>query len=281
MISAVVPFLSLAFAGFIQIQSNQSWNLSKDGLFAGTYELENHGDEVALRTHIEIQAGRWAWKSLEYELRPGQKQTIAVAQSIPLGDLQCSLLPSCREFPLVGRIPIKIIRHYQDANGYSFSAPDLAIVGDGELPLPFEIQLNLTREADLFSLRYSLRNLTDQTLQLFPNLILPEEVENTSVFAPIELRAHRQLEGRFFFSNVRALPGSQYAATLILQWQEQGVRQVLVKTNSFLIEENLAVLSRDSRWNWVVGIGIFFLGWLLIGFFVLWPLARAKKQISH
>jgi hypothetical protein len=268
-------FPSPSDARFIRILSDAQLEARAEAesvtLF-GTYELENQGDETARDVFLAFELGTWAFTTEKRSLSPGVKHSGQINESFPLARLRCGTgdadLCAEQELPLKGAFPLRIMRHYQDGNGYPFSAVAVQPLKIGQLTeeqqyttgvvglRPVVVMKGTSGEA--FSGTVEVRNLRDAPQTVSVALVLPSEFINMTEPFQLQIPPRGTASGPFQFGNDAGLTGSAYEVVTVLQWAEGGVRH----TSS---ARQMVTVQKSSRAPYFIGVLVVALGvWLLV-----------------
>lgn len=99
-----------------------------DGVvLSGKYSITNLGDETARQVYPRFEMGGWQWAGDPRDMPPRAVQSWPFNSRISFAQISCPQNPRCAglALPSMGFLPLLVMRHYQDLNGYSFSAPEV------------------------------------------------------------------------------------------------------------------------------------------------------------
>jgi hypothetical protein len=259
--------LTCSQAGFLRIVGEPTLALvpSGDGLkLFGEYEIQNQGDETARDVFPEFNIDQFTWSGEPQAIEAGGKVTWKVSQKI---------LKSALELPLRGKFALAIYHHYADLNGYPFVIPSVQMINVGvvdEVVRPDVEMKIVSKGAGQYSANLKIRNPSAQKIKIWPQYLLPREMELRSPAVPLEVAAQAVLETSFLFQNQRGLPGSSYQAFSVLQWVENGRRQAVQATAYFKIGRQNKPQNGWSAESIFWGVLIWLLGAGLIAMWVFW-----------
>ncbi len=266
------------FAGTLTIEglSKIEFNLEGDQLkITGSYEISNKGDEVAQNVFPLFEIGSWKWAGEGRTIDHGKAEVWLINESFAASRLGCVAGQQCTEKSKVSRgyIAVRVLRMYEDSNGHPFSAPDVlrTFIGDinGEdraaLRAPKLSQaLDCKGDGQKFKCKALLKSNVTAPLEVTVVLHTTREVEVNAPIQNVTIAAGNKSELEFELSNTNGLAGSTYPALAIAEWSEGDLRNSLLASELFAIEE-----PQHSPFYLVAGGAAFVLVMGLLYWFVL------------
>ncbi len=243
-------FLSNAYSSFIQIVGKGNFsnkNFRSHILLEGEYSMTNNGDSEAQDVFFKISLGGYSYAGDSVNLKPKESHTWKIKLKIDKSFLICKNDPSCSDLklPSLGAFPLKVTKFYKDMANYQFSAPEIfrliigkvdninlsslkapevnakvTVKGDGQ-----EFVLDILVLSKVKDIKYYVSFFTSQELKVSRDIFLfnPDTSKNSSL-------------NTVKISNFSGLSNSKYPVYSIIQWEENGLRNFIVRAQSISIE---------------------------------------------
>jgi len=250
LVFVIAGFAVPAFAARLTIVGTSDLRISLEDervILAGTYSTLNKGDETVTQVFPVIQLGQWSWAGEPQNIDIGGQASWTIQEEFPQGMLACGDKAPCAEkdLPSVGLFPLFTTLHYQDLNGYAFSAPKLETVLLGGVTgvdlvnarSPFlQARFDLSGDGSKFRGHLEVLNLHDKPKEIVVTYFTSRELHASPKSELLELAPNAAQNTSTTLTNFSALPGSTYPVFAVLQWNENGVRNTVSAFATVLIE---------------------------------------------
>ncbi len=233
--------VDVAYAGTLTMIGSGGLEATREGpqiRIKGVYAIENRGDETAKEVFPQFRVGHWAWSGTPRAIDAGKKTEWSVDEVFDESKLQCEETEPCAslQLPLNGAFPLLVLRHYQDLNGYRFSAPDVQrlLIGNltGEqldrIQAP-ALQTTMRTSGDGQKYRGTMEtlNLGMKPIRASVSAHTTRELVTASLPPFVDIPPQARTNVEIQWENFSGLEGSGYATFAILQWNDDGVRNFL------------------------------------------------------
>jgi hypothetical protein len=208
----------------------------------------NKGDEPAHQVRLEIFAMSKAFVS-------------TTATQLAVDQTHSDTLSLGKIFPLIGRYPVFVKTHYQDANGYQFSAI-LGGLHDYGQGLPSDLKIK-GHAVDMpvdgkTRMRFTLFNNGKVSHDVELSLHVPDEIVVTDDSRTLSLGAKEEKDVTFAIKNFSALENSSYAVFLAGGYSDSGKYHGALGSNLVHIKEVQSFFSVFSpKWVIVAMVALF------------------------
>ena len=232
----IVLLVPIASASYITMQITVEE--TADG---NTINITNLGDEAAYRVQIisKVLDGKYE-SDIKDTLAPNESYS-AIAE-VNLSD------------KIPGNYPLLTTIHYQDANGYLFSALHASLVENKEEPTRSEIVLQFDglQIRDKAKIKVAVKNFGEDSKELELFLFMSDEFIVSDNIRKINIGSKKSEEAVFEVENFGARPESTYAFFAIAEYDKDGRHHttitpgrihVLKKSTLFDIKIILAALA--------------------------------------
>jgi len=255
-------FSEVAWAGYLTINGTPKIEANVSGqniILKGSYEIENSGDETAANVFPALTLGAWVWAGEPKSVKAGESETWTLDFTIPMEKLKCSEDRACAglDLPLSGRFPLYVRRHYEDQNGYRFSAAQVHGLQLGELSseqltalrLPtLDGALSCRGDGQSFRCKLDFQNSGLEARKVAAGAFSARELQILDPTATlVEVGANAAGQAAFELRNVSGLLGSSYAVFAVMQWDEGGVR------NYASVSGLVSIANRSYGWLFLAG----------------------------
>jgi hypothetical protein len=232
----------------------ETYNTQEGVRIRGLIELKNEGNEPAIEVQPELELGLWNWRGEpKGRLLPQETAVWEFDEPLPEYQFKCSPEEPCSKLklPNIGLFHVLVTRHYQDENYFQFSSPGVALVGIGEYDKAklsrrasrrFSIESQVREQKQEFRAEISLTNLGAEPLEALLTYHTSEELLLPEKSKVISLPGHETARVAFSLHNRSALPGSAYAVFILLEWNEEGLRNQLAFPSRFKIPVDVSAL---------------------------------------
>lgn len=266
--SFLLVYAAAAHAGSLTINgsSDLHFSVENDQLkIDGSYSIENKGDETAKEVFPSLELGHWSWAGDPKQLDQSKKETWIINTTIPLTELNCTAKDLCAglKLPLSGALPLLVRRHYQDLNGYRFSAADIELIEIGDIPgearaairtPDLDGKLSFDGDGQEFVGTVEFINASAEPRKVALGVHTSRELKVTGPAQVVEIPGNGTKKTRIVLENFRGIAGSSYAVFAIAQWEENGVRYSQKFSSAVRLETR-----RHGGDYLLVGIGVAFL----------------------
>ena len=208
----------------------------------------NNGDEPAHQVYLEIQA-------------MGQTFLGTTTARLDVDKAHTDIFSLGKIFPLKGRYPVFAKTHYQDANGYQFSAL-LGGLHDYGQGVPTDMKIK-GHEADLSvdgktRIQFTLFNSGTSSHDIELSLHVPDEIVLTDGIKALTLGAKEEKDVTFFLKNFSALENSSYAVFLAAGYRDSDMYYGALSSTIVHIKAAQSLFSVFSpKWVIVAMVGLF------------------------
>lgn len=241
---------SVAHAGYLTINGIPNVTATQEGdnvRLKGTYDIENKGDETARNVYPSFQLGSWSWAGAPKNLDPNKRESWSVDEVFPLQQLSCASDSTCagESLPSTGAFPMYVHRHYEDLNGYKFSAADITITTIGELSgnalaaarnPAFQARLNISGSGNDYSGTLEVKNSSPSQKRISVAFYSTNELNIHTKPQVMEIAPQGIGKTNFSSENFSGLAGSTYPVFAVLQWEDYGVRSSLAVPHAVTIQ---------------------------------------------
>jgi len=214
-ISAIAAMVLLVYtsvlASHITMATDYSVSDAADGLTLRT-TTRNQGDETAYEVRVEARIGDRNFTGPSFS-RLDVNETTSADFSVH------------DALHLPGRYPVLVKVHYQDANGYPFTASSVGFY-DFQHPAISRVRI---RAADAGipsngggSIRFSIRNNDSVKRDLMLTLQLPDELATLKYRDRLSIGPKQSRSLQYPVDNFSALENSGYAVTLVAEYDDGG-----------------------------------------------------------
>jgi hypothetical protein len=247
---------TLARGGTIRITTQAVARVEGDLLHLAV-QVANQGSSEAYQVRAEAEALGERFRSQDQvTLNPGGSRGFLFQKTIH------------RE--LKGTYPLKVLVHFQDANGYPFSAltcTTFSVQGKGEAGMPVTAAPLTLQDHGI--VQFEVHNTSTHTRRVETTLQLPNEFSSRESGSFFSLGPGEKRTLSFPIRNLSALYGAAYPVFLVQEYESGGVHSSSVSTAlvSIVKEGNWF---RRTRWYWAGG-AVFLIGLLVA---LSWRVAR-------
>lgn len=222
-------YAPVALAGYLTIGGSSNLTASLNGstvLLRGTYTITNTGDEQAHRVFPSFQLGTFTYSGEPKSVGVNGEERWEIKADIDLKNIAGG---ETSPNAVKGMYPLLIRRHYEDANGAKFSAPDVELLPLGNLT---EQELGTVRtprltplvscdgNGETFTCKLEILNTGDDSYKVHTFYHTTMEIQGVTPPGDIEVPARDQASWSFDLKNFSGLPGSSYGVFAILEWQD-------------------------------------------------------------
>lgn len=248
------------FAGTLTIEGypNISAATEAGGIrLSGKYEIENKGDETANAVAPQLEIGSFIWEGDPRVLPQNKRETWQIDALIDPAKLQCTGADRCAGLPLpsAGNFPLLITRHYQDVNGYRFSAADvrnivLGMPPDSKQQVPIlnpaiDGKLGVEGDGTSFTFKANLLNSSTQAKRIAVSFFTSRELRVLTPPQVVDIPPSGLVDVSGKVENFSGLIGSTYAVFIVTQWEENGLR------NSSRLVAFASLKTPPSNWKFI------------------------------
>ena len=280
-----------ALAKFITLQGENKLTVRVTDehkvVLSGSYEIENRGDETAQNVILSLNLGSWVYATPANTIPRGERKSWRIEQSFSDEQLTCAgnAIDLCADLnlPVRGIFPLRVAFHYQDQNGYMFSAVTVQAVEIGELtstqkyaaavpPLQASLTFRRPRGKEYPGVLV-LRNPSEVAQKVAVALITSKELAALTKPFSVTVPPLSSSEHTIPLVNFSGLKDSTYIVIAVIQGAADGVRYLTVSRSSVTIgaENDLGPLLL------ILGAAVVIAG--VIGY-RLYHVARRKKKQS-
>lgn len=249
-----------AEAGTISITTNAFALADNERLYV-LIQVKNDGSEAAhrVRTNAEV-LGEQFGSEVRTRIDPGKSREFKFTKSI--------------DTSLAGTFPITVLVHFQDANGYPFSALTCTTFSVGK-----SRNAELASASDPVSIkdngivRFRIQNKSSHERHIKATLVLPREFSSEKPETQFSLQAGGNKTLAFSIQNLGAVDGASYPVFLIQQYDFDGVKHTAVSNEVVNITKH-GNWFRRTRWHWAGGF-------VLAGAFFILSIMRMKNEETN
>jgi hypothetical protein len=242
-----VAMVAVAHGSYISMDTSFSVGVA-DGEVKARVTTRNRGDEPAHQVRLEL-------------LAMDQTFVGAAAVRLAVDQTHSDTFSLGKIFPLTGRYPVFVKTHYQDANGYQFSAL-LGGLNDYGQGLPSDVKIK-GHEADIpvdgkTRMRFTLFNNGTSSHDIQISLHVPDEIVVTDETQTLTLRAKEEKDAAFALKNFSALENSSYAVFLAASYRDSGKYHGALGSSIVHIKAARSLFSVFSpKWVVTAMVGLF------------------------
>lgn len=225
-----------ARAGSISIGMTATAEVKNGALTVGL-KVSNTGDEAAnsVVTILRLR-DREARGTRHESLGPGEtmQETLTVSAA-DLGE---------------GRWPFRVATDYTDANQYPFEALHVAAVAVGQPALAKVAvpEISIPPLSDSGSMSLKVKNLAGTARDVTVSIFLPDGIEASDPTQQVALPPWEAKDVGAQLVNRTALAGSRYPVFVAVEYDDAGVHQALVSSNTVEIQPHRALVSHGLLW---------------------------------
>lgn len=217
--------LNEGWATYLTIQAKSDVRATIRGekiLIEGSYEIKNDGDEEARDVFPEFQLGSESWQESKVNLPAKSQFRWTIKREQPFSVFNSSKT-------VRGTVPLFALRHYDDVNGYSYTAPDVIPLRFGAVSDEEELKLTVTLSdcSGSFAGAAVLLNESHRPkkvhLQVFTTKEFTATIDQADAIIESGDSQTIRLQGR----DISAIPTSSYAVFVVATWEEGDVLQMV------------------------------------------------------
>jgi hypothetical protein len=227
----------------------------------GTYVITNDGNTLASEVLPKLSLGTWSWAGDSVPLSPGQSHTWEIDTKISKAHLSCEQDPACLglKLPTKGAFPMVVIRLYKDSSGYQYSAPEvirliLGNLSDVEHSRVSAPNMNgrfaLQGDGHKFAGEFELLSRDVEAREVAVSVVTTEELKVGEGLSKLIVEPVGEQKTRVELENFSGREGSSYPVFTVAQWNDAGVRNVLVRFSS------VAIKAVDKSNNYLLLAGV-------------------------
>jgi len=286
---SLVFFFSLkSEAGYLTIVGKSQLSTQLVGTqtihFQGMYEIENQGDETAYGVFPSFRLGSWVWAGNPADIVENNHFRWTIDDKVARAQVDCHSSEDCSEnLPGSGVFPLRVLRHYKDANGYQFSSAEVQIIEIGSLSpsqravlhIPaLQAKLELSGGGEKFNGKLEIVNSSDSLKRVYVTYHSAKELQIMSSSRTVEVAAHAADTFPVEIRNFSGILGSKYAVFGILEWETKGLR------NTIFVPASVSLAKKDSS-GWYLAAAIASFLMLVLGLYVLFRRRESLPKLSH